>query len=495
LLKKRSKWPDEVARRPYPRKVRRTLAARVPWPLLAVLAVQAALSASLVGDKTAFGDEALYLSAGHLEWSHWLHGTQIPAYQTWFSGAPVIYPPVGAIADSLGGLTAARVLSLVFMAGVTSFVWGATVRLLADKRAAFFAAALFAVLAPTLHLGSYATYDAPALLLLAAASWCAAGAGAGEGQRATRRMIAAGILLALANATKYATALYDPTVLCLALLSAWPAAGRKAALLRAGLLAGTAAAVVAVLLALGGPGYLAGIRVTTTGRPHGTDAASLVFADAWSWTAVVLVPAVIAAVACAVRRRRAEALLLTVLTLSALLAPVDQARIATTVSLNKHVDFGAWFAAIAAGYLLNHLLRRRAALAAWLAAMVPVTAVGLIQAQAMINWPDVTGLVKVVRPMTDHGGHFLVETDDVLQYYLPETTWQQWSSTQNNNLEYYQQAIARHYFSVVILSFNQTPAADDAISLDLSAAGGYQLAAKVHSGTTVFYVWEYAGRV
>ena len=81
--------------------------------------------------------------------------------------------------------------------------------------------------------------------------------------------------------------------------------------------------------------------------------ASLVFADAWSWTAVVLVPAVAAAVVCAVRRRWPQALLLAVLALSALLAPADQARIQTTTSLNKHVDFGAWFAAIAAGYLLS----------------------------------------------------------------------------------------------------------------------------------------------
>lgn len=76
---------------------------RMPWPLLAVLAVQTALSVSMVRARTAFGDEALYLNAGHLEWAHWLHGTQIPDYQTWFSGAPVIYPPIGAIADSLGG--------------------------------------------------------------------------------------------------------------------------------------------------------------------------------------------------------------------------------------------------------------------------------------------------------------------------------------------------------------------------------------------------------
>jgi 4-amino-4-deoxy-L-arabinose transferase-like glycosyltransferase len=463
------------------------------WPLLAVLAVQAALSARMVGDRTAFGDEALYLSAGHLEWSHWLHGTQIPAYQTWFSGAPVLYPPVGAIADSLGGLAAARLLSLVFMLGVTCFVWGTATRLLQDQRAAFFAAALFAVLAPTLHLGSYATYDAPALLLLAAATWCAAGARGSP--QATRWLVAAGILLALANATKYATALYDPTVLGVAFLSSWPAAGRKAALLRAGLLAGTAAVVLAVLLALGGSGYLAGIRITTTGRPHGTDAASLVLTDAWSWTAVVLVPAVAAAVVGAVRRQWPQALLLTVLALSALLAPADQARITTTVSLNKHVDFGAWFAAIAAGYLLSTLTRWRPALAVSLAALIPVTVLGTVQAQAMIDWPNVSGLVKVVRPMTAHGGHFLVETSDVLQYYLPNTTWQQWSNTADSDLRYYQQAIAQHYFAVVVLSFNETPAADDAISLDLSQAGGYSLAAKVHSGQTVFYVWEDIGRV
>jgi hypothetical protein len=473
--------------------VRIKRSVRAAWPLLAVLAVQAALSASMVRTRTAFGDEALYLSAGHLEWSHWLHDTQIPAYPTWFSGAPVIYPPIGAIADSLGGLAAARLLSLAFMLGVTSFVWGTANRLLEDRRVAFFAAALFAALAPTLHLGSFATYDAPALLLLAMATWCAAGAR--SGQHAIRRITAAGILLALANATKYATVLYDPTVLCVTILSSWPEAGRKLALRRAAFLAGAAAAVLAVLLALGGPGYLTGIRVTTTGRVHGIDTASLVFADAWSWTAVVLVPAVIAAVVCAVRRRWPQALLLAVLALSALLAPADQARIQTATSLNKHVDFGAWFAAIAAGYLLSSLARRRVVLVLLLAALIPVTSMGTAQADAMIDWPDVTGLVKVVRPMTDHGGHFLVETTDVLLYYLPRTTWRQWSNTQNDNLEYYQQALARHYFSVVILSFNQTLSADYAISLDLATAGGYQLTAKVRSGKTVFYVWQDIGRV
>jgi len=387
----------------------------MPWPLLAVLAVQTALSVSMVRARTAFGDEALYLNAGHLEWAHWLPGTQIPDYQTWFSGAPVIYPPIGAIADSLGGLTAARLLSLVFMLGVTSLVWCTATRLLRDERAAF--------------------------------------------------------------------------------LSSWPDAGWQVALRRAAFLAGIAAAVLAVLLALGGPGYLTGIRVTTTGRVHGAVAASLVFAEAWSWTAVVLVPAVGAVVLCAVRRRWPQSLLLAVLALSALLAPADQARIQTGTSLNKHVDFGAWFAAIAAGYLLSSLPRRRLVLAVSLAAIIPVTSMGMAQARDMIDWPDVTGLVKVVRPLTAHGGHFLVETTDVLQYYLPNTSWRQWSNTQISNPEYYRQAIARHYFSVIVLGFNQTPAMDYVIGLDLSSIGGYRLVAEVPAGNTVFYVWEYLGRV
>jgi hypothetical protein len=463
-----------------------TRAVRMPWPLLAVMAVQAALSASMVRAKTAFGDEALYLSAGHLEWSHWLHGTQIPLYQTWFSGAPVIYPPIGAVADSLGGLVAARLLSLVFMLGVTFFLWSTTIRLLEDERAAFFAAALFGVLAPTLFLGTYATYDALALLLLAAATWCATGARDSE-----KAVIAAGILLALANATKYATALYDPTVLGITILSSRP----KLSLRRAASLAVVTAAVLAVLLVLGGPSYLTGIRVTTTGRAHGADTASLIFTLAWSWTAVVLVPAVVAVVVCVLRRRWPDALLLAVLALTALLAPVDQARIQTETSLNKHVDFGAWFAAIAAGYLLSALSRRRAVLAVASAALIPVTVLGTVQANAMINWPNVTGLVKVVRPLTAHGGQFLVETADILQYYLPDTTWRQWSSTDNSNPQYYKQAIARHTYSVVILSFNETLAMDYAIALDLSESGGYRLAATVHSGKTVFYVWEYVGKV
>jgi hypothetical protein len=122
--------PKKIARRHRaPRRSRWSLIDRIPWPLVVVLAVQAVLSLRLVWSNTAFVDEATYLWAGHLEWEHLLQGTPVPAFATYFSGAPVIYPPLGAIADSLGGLAGARLLSLAFMLGATVMLWGTTSRL------------------------------------------------------------------------------------------------------------------------------------------------------------------------------------------------------------------------------------------------------------------------------------------------------------------------------------------------------------------------------
>ena len=268
-------WPQPAPGRAVP----------VWLPLLAVLVVQTLLSVRLLWADTAFQDEATYLWAGHLEWAGLLHGSSVPPFPTYFSGAPVIYPPLGALADSAGGLTGARLLSLAFMLGSTLLLWDLTRRLF-GARAAFFAAALFALLGPTLHLGAFATYDAMSMFLLALATWCAAGAGAaGE---ATSRMALGGVALALANATAYSTALFDPVVIVVAVLVAWPA-GRRVAVRRcATLLTVTVALLVAGLL-LGGRSYLTGITETTVERAAGSDPVLSVLGNAWSWTGVVLV--------------------------------------------------------------------------------------------------------------------------------------------------------------------------------------------------------------
>ena len=95
-----------------------------------MLVVQAVLSIRLVHADTAFLDEAAYLWAGHLQWAHWLHGASVPPFSAYFSGAPVIYPPIAALADSIGGLAAARILSLIFTLLATTLLWGVVGRLL-----------------------------------------------------------------------------------------------------------------------------------------------------------------------------------------------------------------------------------------------------------------------------------------------------------------------------------------------------------------------------
>jgi hypothetical protein len=484
----------------------------VPLPLVVVVTVQAVLSVRFLHANTAFGDEALYLWAGHLEWSHWLAGTSLPTFSTWFSGSPVIYPPIGAIADSIGGLVAARVLSLGFMLGVTCLLWATTTRLL-DRRAAFFATGLFAVIGPTLHLGAFATYDPMALFLLALAAWCACGAR--TRQDSTGWILAAAGALALANATKYATAIFDPVVVAMAVLSAYPSPGGKPALRRGTLLVACLVGVLAALLRLGGSWYIVGITQTTTKRPNGGAPVTRILLDSWQWTAVVIVVAAAGVtLSIAAGSSRPRVLLLAVLAAAALLVPADQARIQTTVSLNKHVDFGAWFACIAAGYALSYLAgwlrpaRARAIATLCLgAAIIPVASARVSQAAAMDNWPGAARLVSFLRPRTSHGGHFLAETDDVPEYYLPGTTWRQWSNTfsitlpdgklQNvdGNPAVYASAISRHYFSLVVLSFSETAVMDQAITRALRATPGYKIIGQVAYGGPVpgdYTVWAYA---
>ncbi len=221
--------PEAVTPAPGPRDLhgqparRRAIAGgwlATQWPLLAVLGTQAALSLRLVWANTAFQDEALYLRAGHLEWARWLHGAVIPDFPSYFSGAPVIYPPLAALADDAGGLAAARVLSLCFMLGVTTLLWATTGRLY-GKRAGLLAAGLFATLAGTQFLGAFATYDALALLLLALAAWLTVRSADCSERARFALLVLAGATLAVADTVTYATALFTPVVLVDRAAVAW----------------------------------------------------------------------------------------------------------------------------------------------------------------------------------------------------------------------------------------------------------------------------------
>jgi hypothetical protein len=470
------------------------------WPLLVVLAVQAALSLRLVWSTTAFQDEALYLRAGHLEWAHWLHQAAIPRFPAYFSGAPVLYPPLAAVADSLGGLAAARLLSLCFMLGVTGFLWATTARLY-GRRAALLASGLFATLAGTQFLGAFATFDALALFLLALAAWLAVRAAVTAGFLSrTVLLVAAGLALAAASTVTYPTVLFTPVVLAVAALASWREQPGRAWLTALATAGGSWLALAGAAAAAGGRAYWRGVTASTLARAPGDVPVTIVLRSAYVWTSLILVLAVLgAAVALAGTGEPKEKPLPAVLAAAALLAPAGQALLHTTVSLHKHVVPGAWFAAIAAGYAMARLSRVDPG-HGWAAVMaLPIAAATLFgslgQAAALFRaWPDSAAAVTVLRSaVRAHPGQYLAEDYDVEAYYLrDQVPWPRWSNTWFFRYRQgapgapsYAAAISRHYFSLVILNFGDTAAADALITADIRRAGGYYVLAR----TGPFTIW------
>jgi hypothetical protein len=497
---------------------------RVPAsvPLLIVLVLQALLSARLLGADTAFQDEAAYLIAGHLELAHWLHGAAIPTFPSYFSGAPVVYPPLAAIADNIGGLAAARALSLLFTLASTALLWDATRRLF-DRRAAFFGAALFAVLGPTLHLGAFATYDAMALFLLALAAWLVI---RGQGRRnVTNWLAAAGAVLAVANATAYSSILFDPVVVLLAFLVFLPESGRRVAATRCLTVLAVCAVLLSVGALIGGSEYLHGFELTTWDRVPGGASTSTVLADAARWTGVVVALA-LASVAVSLLQRDAavRSWLLTLLAVTGVLGPLEQAHLHTAASLNKHVGLGAWFAAIAAGHLLGRLVAaapagstRTVTGTALVVALAFPTSLGITQAHDFsTDWPSSSDFVAILRPLVSHdSGRLLIEDPAPAEYYLHgESQWMRWSSTRNivlpsgassggpsaaagvvgsGNAGTYGTKIEENYFSLVALNFADTTALDRQLAADLARNPHYKKILVVPYGPApgTYVIWRY----
>ena len=475
-------------RSPAASRVRVPLVGRLA--LMAVLVAQAALSLRLVWRNSAFQDEALYLRAGHLEWGHWLHHAAIPGFPGYFSGAPVIYPPLGAVADGLGGLTAARIMSLCFMLGVTGLLWASTVRMF-GRRAALLAAGLFATLAGTQFLGALATYDAMALFLLTLAAWLSVRSSSCRVRGRTTLLIAAGIVLTIADEVKYATALFAPVVLAIAALTVWRRHGARASLaaLATALCSWLVLLTAAVVSA--GREYWLGITTSTLARSPSNADVTTVLRSAYTWTSLILVLAILGTVL-ASRSDKPGRLLLAVLATAALLAPAAQAILHTTVGLQKHVVFGAWFAAIAAGYAMARLSRVDPGYG-WASVMaLPIAASTLFGSMGQAGsldraWPDSSGLIRTLgSAIRSHPGHYLAEDYDVEAYYLrSQAPWQRWSSTyyfrygaEPPGAASYAAAITRHYFSLIILDFGDTATTDAGIVADMSDVGGYYVLAR-----------------
>ena len=500
---------------PAARSARRPHLSWLPFALLAILlAVQAALSLRLIGSNTAFDDEALYLWSGHMEIASSPAAISFPGY---FSGAPVIYPPLGAAADAIGGLTGARLLSLAFMLGTTVLLYVSALRLFRSHAAALGAAAVFVLLAPVQFLSAFATYDAMALFLLAASACLVIVASSFDG--ADLILIVAGLVLALADATKYATALWDPVIIALVIILA-AEDGWLHAVLRGARTAAYVAVPLVIAVLIGGHPYVTGIRYSTLDRQPGIYAPSLILHDSLAWLWPVLILA-LAAMAVSFTDTLRSRLLCCLLALALLLAPLHQAQIHTLTSLDKHTAFGAWFGAIAAGYLIARLTRYlqdhhwyagwrlRLVCTATAAAVLAVSLAGILQAGTLYQggWPNSAKAVAATRSQLHVSKcPCLMMSNTVMSYYLLGTIPLAAESSSLTGPYYFQyhgesgtpayvQAIRNHYFQVAEIDIDADPVLAAAVQAALASTQGYHLEDTAPWSSTTYKgtakIWRY----
>ncbi len=370
----------------------------INWPLAAVLAVQAAFSLSLVWSNSAYGDEAEHIVDGQQEWSHLLHGTQLLPYPE--AGARQIYPLIGAAANSVGGLAAARIVSLCFMLASSVLLYQTGVRLV-GRTAALAGVALWAVSEPALRL-AFATWDPLACLLTITALRLAVQA---DGARRKGALIAASALaLALAGVTALPFLIYIPVVIVVALLAWLEPMGARLAIWRAAwLTAGSAVLVVALMTILHLWSNVFGMARYHS-VPVGLNGVEHVFEPAWLWDGLILTAAAAGAVTAVVfEHPRVRGILVAALAASALPVPLYEVHIGYAFALDKQISAGSGMAALAAGYLIARLRPRTwRPSAVWLAAgvlMLYPAITGLSYARSTFHsWPDTTRLIAVLRP-------------------------------------------------------------------------------------------------
>jgi 4-amino-4-deoxy-L-arabinose transferase-like glycosyltransferase len=483
--------------------------------LALILCVQAALSLRL--NNTAFGDEALYLYAGHLETAHLLHGAALQGnYASYFPGVPALYPVLGAAADTIGGLAAARAVSLLAMLVTTGLLYAMSRRLF-NERVALCAAGVFGVTQGTILAGRLATNDALSICLLALASWIVVRTAPWR----WRAYLLAAPVAGLAVATDYWALLYLPTVALLAGLAAYPYLGRQA-LARALVLWAVTVELLAAAVIVAGRPYVTAAVTTVTSRTAGSVQALHILAEGGEWGGLVVALAALGAVGYALRARtepnehialpgdrRCRTALGIVLAGTALLALAVQLYQNTDASLDTHLCFGLFFAAPMAGVGLarlvgDHFRRAQIGIVAWTAALV----LGFTQAtQVFGSWPDPASLVGELTRYLGPGDRYLVENDNVAIYYLrghPDAQPGQFTSTYFiayrastgrvlTGTQGFLAAVRSGYFQVIIYDDTVTPALDKSLAAALESDPLYRLAGAVPENARDFratcYIW------
>jgi len=430
-------------------------------PLGLVLAVQAVCALRL--DNSAFQDEALYIHTGRLLINSWMGGEgPYGRPETYFSGAPQLYPVWAAVLDGVGGLHLVRAFSMLCMLSATVAVaWTADTLVKGRARRAprigpgLLAAMVFALSASVLFLTHFATFDAPSFALIAWAmalmTWSSV--------RRTSLLWSGlvGAACALAVFLKYSSAIDVPFVLALGPAAAWTAR-RRGSLARAVVATTTCVCIIAASILTWARPLLDGLRFTTTGRSATVPESSLsLVEDVLRWDGIPLLLILMGLVLMV----RGQPLVAAVLGLGALAAPAYQIHLGESVSLHKHVVLGLVLGAPLAGAGLSRLTTRAmgtvgACVLVWGAFLLAVP-----QSEAMFRtWPDTTVLARQLTYSTRAMPWIRMVGDnpEPLEYAMQGSThaWQ-WTATYDNSFYYkglsgvdaYRRALKDNYFQLV----------------------------------------------
>jgi hypothetical protein len=193
------------------------------------------------------------------------------------------------------------------------------------------------------------------------------------------------------------------------------------------------------------------------------------------------------------------------------LAPAEQARIHVFTSLFKHVGFGGWFAAVAAGYALTAFIRAvpdvkaRGALKVVTAGVALATVLGsMLAVNQFGTWPSVDPVLPALTAaLRAHPGSLLTDQTASINYYLEGIEpWQSVATIPDPSIA---QDVRQRRYEYMLLSFavggggcgNADPSVKKTQShclhnielrvlYDIISDGGYRLIARIPYRTTSF---------
>jgi hypothetical protein len=447
--------------------------------------------------NSIFIDEAIYVTVG----DEALQGDFGQHASRWMYGS-YLYPMIAATVNDAGGLEALRMFSAIVSTLAVVFVFLVTLRLFGWV-AGFWASFFFSFSASSINLGQFAVYDAPGLLLLAAAFYCVVSASLNQRRGQTHHFFIGGLCFILASLLKYTFALYLPALILTGLILCWLQSQSPVRLLR------WFATPVALVLGLYFSCYWSDLSflLASDGVISPSDSLNIIQSIGQE-IGVVLLLAVVGGVLLlrlTYRDWRFEsrrfcllfALLATCLVLSALAGPLYHFLSSNSRSLEKHSVYSLMFLCPIAGYTIEAIIQKKQAFKGqWPTLYSIMGAAGTFMAIVWFvngtldrnwgfqnSWPNVEKTVEYARQAgLDENSRVLAEGSQIYEYYFDFGSKNRavWYNTWGlryggqENVTAMVSAIQDHYFDFVILDDYFTPDKTPFLENALTNAG-YQL--------------------